>query len=56
MDFLEAMKALVEGKKLRRVYWDEDVYIMVDEYRNIVYNDGMPCEIGYLADNWELFQ
>ena len=56
MNFLEAMKALVEGKKIRRVYWDEDVYIMVDKYGNIVYNDGTSYEIRYLTDNWELFQ
>lgn len=56
MNFLEAMKALAEGKKIRRLFWDKDVYIMVDEYGNIIYNDGKPYEIEYVADNWELFQ
>lgn len=52
----EAIKALEEGKKVRKVYWDKDEYIMADEYGNIVYCDGQPYVIVYLKDNWELFQ
>lgn len=56
MKLWEAMKLLEEGKKVRRVYWDEDEYITTDEYGNIVYCDGRPYVNAYLSDNWELFQ
>ncbi len=57
MDFLEAMKALVEGKKVRRVYWDEDVYIMVDEYGNIVDNDDVLESFNIkIDDKWEIYK
>lgn len=54
MKTFEAVKALEEGKKVRKVYWSEDKYVMADEYGNMVDEEGKPFRIEYLQDNWEL--
>lgn len=50
----EAVRALEEGKRVRKVYWNEDKYILADEYGNVIDEEGKPYVVEYLNDNWEL--
>jgi len=57
MNKLEAIKAMLEGKKVRRKVWFEGEYIYLDKYGNIVNNEGNIEEIsGYDFDGWEIYK
>ena len=56
MKTFETVRALEEGKKVRKIYWEEGKYVMADEYGNMIDENGKPFVIEYLQDNWELLQ
>ena len=39
MKLWEAMKALEEGKKVRRIDWAPNEYIYIDSYNEVINND-----------------
>ena len=59
MKFWEAVKAMEEGKKVRRTYWEKDAYIHID-YDNILrdnYNN--PQDLYYISNDdgdWEIYE
>ena len=59
MVLMEAMKALSEGKKIRRNTWDEQEYIRLNMDGQLIDELGDPVEIFFdsddmKADNWKL--
>ena len=59
MVLMEALKALSEGKKIRRNTWDEQEYIRLNQDRQLIDELGDPVEIFFdsddmKADNWKL--
>ena len=59
MVLMEAMKALNEGKKIRRNTWDEQEYIRLNQDRQPIDELGDPVEIFFDSDdmkkdNWKL--
>ena len=54
MKFWEAMKAMEEGKKVRRAYWEKSRYVTLDIFDNIVDNKGNSFNI-IIDDKWELY-
>ena len=59
MVLMEAMKALSEGKKIRRNSWDEQEYIRLNKDGQLIDELGDPVEIFFdsddmKADNWKL--
>ena len=48
MVLMEAIKALSEGKKIRRNTWDEQEYIRLNQDRQLI------DELGNPVDNWKL--
>lgn len=59
MKFWEAMKAMQEGKKVRRSGWyDKDDYLYIDEdtyIRDKYGNYTQICSLGE-TDNWEIYE
>ena len=58
MVLMEALKALSEGKKIRRNTWDEQEYIRLDNDGQLIDELGDPVEIFFdsddmKADNWK---
>ena len=59
MNFWEAIKALEEGKKVRRSYWEEDNYIYIDSDNNLRDNYGALPNLYYIPDDdddWEIYE
>lgn len=59
MKFWEATKALEEGKKVRRSYWEEDSYIYIDSDNNLRDNYGGLPNLYYIPDDdddWEIYE
>lgn len=59
MLLMEALKALSEGKKIRRNTWDEQEYICLNKDGQLIDELGGPVEIFFDSDdmkkdNWEL--
>lgn len=59
MVLMEALKALSEGKKIRRNTWDEQEYIRLNQDGQLIDELGGPVEIFFdsddmKADNWKL--
>ena len=59
MVLMEALKALSEGKKIRRNSWDEQEYIRLNKDGQLIDELGGPVEIFFdsddmKADNWKL--
>ena len=59
MVLMEAMKALSEGKKIRRNTWDEQEYIRLNKDGQLIDELGDPVEIFFDSDdmkedNWKL--
>ena len=59
MVLMEAIKALSEGKKIRRNTWDEQEYIRLNQDRQLIDELGNPVEIFFdsddmKGDNWKL--
>ena len=59
MVLMEAMKALSEGKKIRRNTWDEQEYIRLNKDGQLIDELGEPVEIFFDSDdmkedNWKL--
>lgn len=59
MVLMEAMKALSEGKKIRRNSWDEQEYIRLNKDGQLIDELGDPVEIFFDSDdmkedNWKL--
>lgn len=59
MNFWEAIKALEEGKKVRRSYWEEDSYIYIDSDNNLRDNYGALPNLYYIPDDdddWIIYE
>jgi len=58
MTFSEAMDALLDGNKIRHIYWEDDNYIMLDSNGDIVNKFGNIYIINKtdLMGSWELCQ
>lgn len=59
MKFWEAMKALEEGKKVRRSYWEKDNYIYIDSDNILRDNYDDPQDLYYIPnddDDWEIYE
>ena len=58
MIFSEAMDALLDGKKIKQIYWDGNNYIMLDSHDDIIDNAGNIYVINKidLMIGWELYQ
>ena len=59
MKLWEAMKALEEGKKVRKTYWKDKGYIMYDEHFNLVTGSGIDfCTDCLLSEetDWEIYE
>ena len=69
MNFIEAYKALVKGKKVRQLDWDKGEYIKQDKScgneecsvcnSSFSEEDGADyelCGLDYLANDWELYE
>ena len=59
MVLMEALKALSEGKKIRRTTWDEQEYIRLNKDGQLIDELGSPMEIFFDSDdmkedNWKL--
>lgn len=59
MKFWEAIKALEEGKKVRRAYWEKDVYIHIDHDNILKDNSNHPQDLYYIPNDddndWEIY-
>ena len=57
MKLWEAMKALEEGKKIRKDNWDLGEYVYKNEYGNYITNEGIYFDIirGANDNNWEIY-
>lgn len=59
MKLWEAMKALEEGKKVRRIDWEEYEYIYIDSYGEVINNYGSKAD-NRILDNiyvkWEIYK
>ena len=59
MKLWEAMKALEEGKKVRRVDWEPYEYIYIDSYNEVINNYGSKAD-NKILDNiyarWEIYK
>ena len=59
MKLWEAMKALEEGKKVRRVDWESYEYIYIDSYNEVINNYGSKAD-NKILDNiyvkWEIYK
>ena len=58
MKFWEAIKAMEKGKKVRRVYWEKDVYIHIDNDDILRDNYNTPQDLYYIPndDDWEIYE
>ena len=59
MNFWEAIKALEEGKKIRKSYWEEDNYIYIDSDNNLRDNYGGLPNLYYIPDDdddWIIYE
>ncbi len=58
MNFWEATKALEEGKKVRKLYWEEDNYIYLNHNNDIVNNYDDIVDLYYIPyeDEWEIYK
>lgn len=56
MTSIEALKALEEGKKVRKHFWNKEYYLYVGDENKIYNNAGRQFGIAELADYWELFE
>lgn len=59
MNFWEAIKALEEGKKVRRSYWEEDSYIYIDSNNVLRDNYGALQDLYYIPDDdndWTIYK
>lgn len=64
MKFWEAMKALKEGKKIRRTYWEENSYIYIDSDNMLRDNYDCLQNLYYIPDDddddndddWEIYE
>jgi hypothetical protein len=55
MDIFEAIKALGEGKKIKKRDWEDDVYVVMDKHGNFVDEEGCVFGLTNLRDNdWEI--
>lgn len=54
----EAIKALEEGKKVRKNSWEMKEYIYLDKYGNIIQENGSDYELDciYKEDEWEIYE
>ena len=51
----EAVKALEEGRKVRRRGWNEDWYVLMDENGDFLDDCGTIYEFGSNSDDWEIY-
>ena len=59
MKLWEAMKALEEGKKVRRVDWEPYEYIYIDSYNEVINNYGTSADKEILDNiymTWEIYK
>lgn len=59
MGFWEAVKAIEEGKKVRRTYWEKDAYIYIDHDNILRDNYNNPQDLYYIPnddDDWEIYE
>lgn len=61
MTFEEALKALKEGKKIRKKWWHAGSYIWLDEKNNLKNKNGSEISVSvdfdFMTDNvWEIYQ
>lgn len=54
--FWEAMKALEEGKKIRRKHWDPNWYLVKSDNGQIRNSDGKFSTAHRVCGNWELYE
>lgn len=57
MKVYEAMKALGEGKKIKKRNWEHDAYLVIDEDLDILDEEGNEFEFGFINlndDDWEI--
>lgn len=59
MKLWEAMKALEDGKKVRRIDWAPNEYIYIDSYNEVINNYGAPADKEILDNiymTWEIYK
>ena len=57
MDFLEAIKCLQEGKRVRKTYWTINSYIYMDDEGGICDDLGCPYPLKKITDDsWEIYE
>ena len=57
MNFLEAIKCLQEGKKVRKTYWTSNSYIYMDDEGDICDDLGCPYPLKRITDDsWEIYE
>lgn len=59
MKLWEAMKALEDGKKVRRIDWAPNEYIYIDSYNEVINNYGAPADKEILDNiymSWEIYK
>lgn len=59
MKLWEAMKALEDGKKVRRIDWAPNEYIYIDSYNEVINNYGASADKEILDNiymTWEIYK
>ena len=59
MKLWEAMKALEDGKKVRRIDWAPNEYIYIDSYNEVINNYGTSADKEILDNiymSWEIYK
>lgn len=57
--FKNAMEALLNERKVRRITWDDDCYLFIDQNECLVYEDGEEGDLDTndtSATDWEIFE
>lgn len=55
MKFWEAMKAMEEGKKVRKVNWEDEAYIYINENSEIRDNEDFYPALYCINEEWEIY-
>jgi hypothetical protein len=56
MNFKEALRAMLEGKKVRRRCWLDGDYICINNIGQVIDEDGVPFNVNELALNEQDFE
>lgn len=56
MKFWEAVKTMEEGKKVRKVNWEDEAYIYIDENSEIRDNEGFYPALYCINEKWEIYE